>query len=53
MSIIELRKNYHTELCEKLIRIRKNTAKGDYPNNADGDSKISAKIAWGIINQLC
>jgi len=53
MSIIELRKGYHEELCEKLIRVRKNSEKGDYPNNADGDSKISVKIAWGILNQLC
>lgn len=53
MSIIKLRKNYHKEICDKLIRIRKNSTKGDYPNNADGDSKISVKIAWGIVNELC
>ncbi len=53
MSIIELRKSYHREICEKLLRIRKNSIKGDYPNNADGDSKISAKIAWGILYQIC
>lgn len=53
MTIIELRKNYHNEICDKLIRIRKNSTKGDYPNNADGDSKISVKIAWGILNELC
>ncbi len=53
MNIAELRKLYHQELCEKLIRIRKKSDKGAYPNNADGDSKISVKIAWGIINKLC
>lgn len=53
MSIIKLRKKYHKEICSKLIRIRKNSIKGDYPNNADGDSKISVKIAWGILNELC
>lgn len=53
MTITKLRNGYHKEICEKLIRIRKNSDKGDYPNNADGDSKISVKIAWGIINQIC
>jgi len=53
MNIFELRKSYHKEICEKLIRIRKSSKKGDYPNNADGDSKISVKIAWGILNQIC
>ena len=53
MSIIKIRKNYHAEICKKLIKVRKNSTKGDYPNNADGDSKISVKIAWGILNKLC
>jgi len=53
MNIVELRKSYHKEICEKLLRVRRNLRKGDYPNNADGDSKISTKIAWGILNQLC
>ena len=53
MSILELRKNYHKEICKKLNWVRKNSKKGDYPNNADGDSKISVKIAWGILNKLC
>lgn len=53
MSIIKLRKSYHEEICKKLIRVRRNSKKGDYPNNADGDSKISVKIAWGILNKLC
>jgi hypothetical protein len=53
MDFLELRKRYHDEICKKLLRVRKNAAKGDYPNNADGDSKISVKIAWGILEQLC
>jgi len=48
------RKRYHNELCERLIRIHKSSKKkGDYPNNADGDSKISIKIARGILAQIC
>jgi len=48
----ETRKNYHQKICNQLLRIRRNKEKGDYPNNADGDSKISVKIAWGITNLL-
>lgn len=52
MKIAQLRKKYHNRICKDLIRIRKDSKKGDYPNNADGDSKISVKIAWAIINLL-
>jgi len=40
MDFKELRKLYHQELCEKLIHIRKEANKPDFPNNADGSSKI-------------
>ncbi len=53
MSLIKLRQKYHDEICKRLLRIRQNAKKGDYPNNADGDSKISVKIAWGIVNSIC
>ncbi len=53
MTILELRKKYHKEICEKLLKVRRNSEKGDYPNNADGDSRISTKIAWGVLNQIC
>ena len=53
MNIRKLREEYHREIYEKLIRIRRSAQKGDYPNNADGDSKISVKIAWGILKQIC
>jgi len=33
--------------------MNKNSVKGDYPNNADGDSKISVNIAKEILSQLC
>jgi len=52
MNISELRKQYHKSICRDLLRIRKNATKGDYPNNADGDSKISVKIAWEIMKNL-
>ena len=52
MFISKLRKEYHKNICKDLLRITKSTEKGDYPNNADGDSKISVKIAWGIVNIL-
>lgn len=52
MSILKLRKQYHKNICRDLLRIRKNITKGDYPNNADGDSKISVKIAWEIVQNL-
>jgi len=47
------REAYHSDICTKVLRIRKDAKKGDYPNNADGDSKISAKIAWEIVKQIC
>lgn len=52
MTLYDIRKGYHKKICKQLLRIRKNETKGDYPNNADGDSKISVKIAWGITNLL-
>jgi NgoMIV restriction enzyme len=52
MTIFQLRKRYHQNICKDLLRIRKNTIKGDYPNNADGDSKISVRISWEILNNL-
>lgn len=52
MSISKLRKKYHKDICDQLLRIRKNSDKGDYPNNADGDSKISVRIAWEVAKKL-
>jgi len=53
MKIVELRKQYHQKICDELLRVNKSAKKGDYPNNADGDSKISVRIAWEILNQIC
>ena len=52
MTLYDIRKGYHKKIWKQLLRIRKNKTKGDYPNNADGDSKISVKIAWGITNLI-
>lgn len=52
MTISKLRKEYHKKVVDQLLRIRKNPSKGDYPNNADGDSKISVKIAWEIVDKI-
>ena len=48
----KIRNRYHRLLCKDLIRISRNKKKGDYPNFADGDSKSSREIAWGIVNRL-
>ncbi|NIA28379.1 MAG: restriction endonuclease [Actinobacteria bacterium] len=53
MTISELRKKYHEQICQDLLRVKKRNNKEDYPNNADGDSNISVKIAWEILNQIC
>ena len=53
MKFAQLRQEYHRKICKDLLRIRKDSKKGDYPNNADGDSKISVRIAWEIAKQLC
>ncbi|GBC60447.1 restriction endonuclease [Desulfonema ishimotonii] len=52
MTISAIRSAYHRQLCKEIIRIKQNKAKGDYPNFADGDSKSSREIAWGIVRQL-
>lgn len=52
MELSKLRKRFHKKISADLLRIRKNKKKGDYPNNADGDSKISVNIAWEITKQL-
>jgi len=53
MTITGLRKQYHDSICKNLLRMNKSSVKGDYPNNADGDSNISVKIATEILLQLC
>lgn len=52
MNITQLRQGYHQRICSEIIRIRRNSEKGDYPNFADGDSAPSTKYAWGIVRRL-
>ncbi len=52
MTISDLRDEYHQAICRDILRMNKNPQKGDYPNNTDGDSRISVKIAKEIYAQL-
>ena len=47
MIIKQLRKDYHQQILKEIIRVSKG-----YPNFADGSSKASRGIAWGIIDRL-
>jgi len=51
MKISELRSEYHAEVCQKVLRIRK-TKSGSYPNIADSGSKSSKAIAWGLFEKI-
>jgi hypothetical protein len=50
MNLLDLRKEYHNQVCYKIIRIR--AGDPEYPNFADKTNKSSREIAWGIITQL-
>ncbi len=52
MNIAELRQEYHDRICSEIIRIKRDSKKGDYPNFADGDNRSSVAIAWAIVNRL-
>jgi len=50
---MELRSDYHSRICQEVIRIRRDKKKGaEYPNSADGGNKSSVQIAWGIVQRL-
>lgn len=51
-EIQKLRLQYHARICNEVIRIRQNSQKGNYPNFADGDSRPSKELAWGIFQQI-
>ena len=51
MSILALRKAYHKQICEGIIR-EKDGKKGRYPNFADAGSTSSIQIAWGIVSGI-
>ena len=53
MSVRQLRRNYHRQIYEQVVRFSTNRKSGlEYPNFADGDSKASCEIAWGIVERL-
>lgn len=52
MSIAELRKRYHAQLCETIIRVATNKQGKAYPNLADAGNPSSIAIAWGIVNRI-
>ena len=51
MTLDQLRREYHQELCREIVREKKGK-KGICPNFADGDSKASVEIAWHIVNSM-
>ncbi len=53
MSVRDLRRNYHKQIYEQVVRLSTNKKNGlQYPNFADGTSRASCKIAWGIVKRL-
>ena len=53
MSVKDLRRKYHSQIFEQIVRFQTNRRSGlKYPNFADGDSRASREIAWGIVNRL-
>ncbi len=53
MSIRDLRSNYHRQIYQQVVRLstsKKNNSQ--FPNFADGSSRASCEIAWGIVNRL-
>lgn len=51
MSLSDLRRQYHAQLCEKIIRLS-DEGGSEYPNFADRDNVSSRTIAWGIIRRM-
>ena len=53
MSVRDLRREYHKQIAEQVVRFQTNRKSGlQYPNFADGDSRASREIAWGIVKRL-
>jgi hypothetical protein len=51
MRPLQLRQEYHQNICKHLIRIRQDRGK-EYPNFADSGNSASIKIAWKIAKQI-
>ncbi|HAY21063.1 MAG TPA: restriction endonuclease [Desulfobacterales bacterium] len=53
MSIARLRQKYHDQICQEVIRVRRDAKQGvEYPNAADSGNKNSIRIAWGMVERL-
>lgn len=52
MDILALRKEYHRQICEQIVRVNREKKGNEYPNFADGSNTSSTKIAWGIVQRL-
>ncbi len=53
MSVRDLRRKYHRQINEQMVRFKTNKKSGlQYPNFADGDSRASREIAGGIVKRL-
>ncbi len=53
MSVKDLRRNYHRQIYEQMVSFKTNKKSGlQYPNFADGNSRASREIAWGIVKRL-
>lgn len=52
MTIAEIRRNYHSRICDEIIRIKKKSGLKDYPNNADGSNTASREIAWELVKRI-
>ena len=53
MSIRSIRRDFHRQVYERVVRFRENKKSGlRFPNFADGTSRASRDIAWGIVRRL-
>ncbi len=51
MSIVDLRRIYHSRICREIVRLKRD-GETKYPNFADKGNKSSREIAWGIVQRL-
>lgn len=53
VSVRDLRRKYHRQIYEQVVRLSTNRKTGtQFPNFADGTSRASREIAWGIVTRL-
>lgn len=53
VSVRDLRRKYHRQVYEQVVRLSTNRKTGtQFPNFADGTSRASREIAWGIVTRL-